>query len=269
MVGQQSHRLRVAPCGEILEGAHPDVARGDPRQDGAGQRCLAQHCLPGRYRGQRPGRRYAQCRHGLAHDVLAQHRAQRGTAVATAGEGRPPGALELDVAPRAVSPHHLAEQDGAPVAELRHELAELMPGIGEGDRLRTFGHAIAGQDLHTLRADQTVGIEPQALGQLGIHPHEPRRRHGRRVEPRVEALRKARIGVVEGKAHRHTIRPRDGPVPRPGASRPLSRPGGNWPGLLSSVVSGMCDGGPPDPRWPRAGHEARPAGSRGRPDDDR
>ena len=35
---------------------------------------------------------------------------------------------------------HLAEKNGAPVAELRHELAELMAGIGHGDRVGTARH---------------------------------------------------------------------------------------------------------------------------------
>ena len=60
--------------------------------------------------------------------------------------------------------HHLAEQDGAPIAKLRHEVAELVPGIGERDRRRTLGHAVAGQDLHAIGAGQHVGIEPEGFG---------------------------------------------------------------------------------------------------------
>ena len=208
MVRQQPQRLGIAPRGEILERADADVARGHARQDGAGQHRLASHRLSGRHRGQRPRGRHAQRRHGLADDVFAQHRAERGAAVAVAREGRPPGALELDVAPRAVPPHHLAEQDGAPVAELRHEVAELVPGIGERDRRRALGHAVAGQDLDALGAGQFLGIEPEALGQPGIHPHQPRRGHGRRIEACVKARRQARVAVVEGKADRHAIRSR-------------------------------------------------------------
>ena len=116
VVRQQPHRLEVAPRGEVLEGADADVAGGDARQHGAGQRRLADDLFAGRHRGQRAGRRDAERGHGLAHDVLAQHRSERGAAVAAARKGRRPGALELDVAAYAVAIHHLAEQNGAAVA---------------------------------------------------------------------------------------------------------------------------------------------------------
>jgi hypothetical protein len=178
---------------------------------------------PGRHRGQRAGRRHAERGHGLADEVLAEHRAQRGAAVAAAaGEGRASGALELDVAPRPVPPHHLAEQDGAPVAEPRHEVAELVPGVGERHRLRAPGHAVAGQDLDALGAGQLVGVEPEALGQVGVQPHEPRCCHGRRVEPGVEALGQARVAVVERDADRHAIGPRADPRRSVPAARPVS-----------------------------------------------
>ena len=100
VVSQEPHTLRVAPRGEVLERAHPDVARGHAGQDRARQRRLAQHRLAGRHRRERAGGRHAERRHGLGYEVLAQHGPERGPAVAAAREGRAPGALELDVAPR-------------------------------------------------------------------------------------------------------------------------------------------------------------------------
>jgi len=52
--------------------------------------------------------------HRLGDDIFAQHRAERGAAVALARERRPARAFELDVAPRAAAVDDLAEQDRAP-----------------------------------------------------------------------------------------------------------------------------------------------------------
>jgi hypothetical protein len=169
MVRQQLQPLGVAPRSEILERADADVARGHTRQDSAGQHRLASYRLSGRDCGQRPGGGHAQRGHGLADDVLTQHRAECSAAVAIAGEGRPSGTLELDVAPRAGRPDDLAKQDGTAIAELWHEMAELVPCIGECDWRRTLRDVVAGKDLHALAARQFVGIETKTLSQLGVH----------------------------------------------------------------------------------------------------
>ena len=84
--------------------------------------------------------------------------------------------------PRAVRADDLAKQNGATVAELRHETPELVPGVGECDRVRAIGNAIAGQNRNSLGAGEIVGIEPQGLGRGCIHPHQPRCGHGRRIQ---------------------------------------------------------------------------------------
>ena len=139
----------------------------------------------------------AECRHRLADDVFAQHRAQRRAAVATARERRRARALELDVAPHAGAIDHLAQQDGATVAELRHEVAELMAGIGECDRLRADGNAVAGQDFYCLRRREHLGIEAELPGQRLIDLDQPRGGDRRRIELRIEAFRQPRVAVVE------------------------------------------------------------------------
>ena len=99
---RSADRLRVAAGGEVLEGADADMACGHARQHGAGLGLLAIDRLAGGHRHQGAGRRDAEGGHGLADDVLAQHRAERGAAVAAARERRPPGPLEVDVAADAV-----------------------------------------------------------------------------------------------------------------------------------------------------------------------
>ena len=135
VVGQQPQRLDVAARGEELEGADADVARRHARQHRAGQRRLAHHRLAGRHGSERPRGGNAERRHRLADDVFAQHRTQRRAPVAAARERRRPRAFELDVATDAVAAHDLAQQDGAAIAELRHEVAELVAGIGKRNRL--------------------------------------------------------------------------------------------------------------------------------------
>ena len=80
------------------------------------------------------------------HDVFAQHRAEPGAPVAAARERRAAGALELDVAALAVAVDDLAEQERAAVAELGHEVAELVAGVEPGERLGALGHLVAGEE---------------------------------------------------------------------------------------------------------------------------
>ena len=99
---------------------------------------------------ERARRRDPQRRHRLAHDVLAQHGAERRATVASARERRAPRALELDVAPLAVRADDLAQQDRAPVAELRHEVAELMARVRERDGLGAIEHGVACQHVRSF-----------------------------------------------------------------------------------------------------------------------
>ena len=166
--GVRSHGRRAgaapssSPRGEILERADADMAGRDAGQHGARQHASRDGRAPRRHGGQRARGRDAERRHRLADDVFAQDRAQRGAPVAAAREGSPPGALELDVDARAVRADDLAQQDGAAVAELRDEMAELVAGIGERDRGRAVGDAIAGEQLCAFGAGERVGIEAES-----------------------------------------------------------------------------------------------------------
>ena len=94
-------RLDVRPFargGGPLEGADADMAGGHPRQHRAWERSVVAHdLLAGRGHGEAAGGRDAERVHGLADDVFAQHRPERGAAIAAAGKRRAAGALELDV----------------------------------------------------------------------------------------------------------------------------------------------------------------------------
>ena len=107
----------------------------------------------------------AQREHGLADDVFAQHRSERGAAVAAARKRRRAGALELDVAADAVRVDDFAEQNGAAIAQLGHKMPELVAGIGHRDRVGALRDALAGENLGAFRAIEQVRIEPQLDGQ--------------------------------------------------------------------------------------------------------
>src|SRR5580704_17859450 len=96
--------------------------------------------------------------------------------VATARERWRPRAFELDVATDAVRAHDLAQQNGAAIAQLRHEVPELVPGIGERDRLGTRRDVVARQDDHTLRRRQRFGIEAELGGERRVELDQARGR---------------------------------------------------------------------------------------------
>ena len=211
VVGEPPHALGIAARGKILEGADADMARGDAGQHRARQRRLAQHALAGHDRGERPRGRNAQRRHRLADDVFAQHRTERGAAVAAARERRRARALELDVAADAVGVDHLAEQDGAAVAELRHEMAELVAGIGHRDRLGAVGHPVAGEDLGALGAIEQLRVEAEMPRERPVQLDQPGRGDRRRRDAGEEIRRQGRIGILEGEMHRHDRQDRRAP----------------------------------------------------------
>jgi hypothetical protein len=47
-------------------------------------------------------------------------------------------------------------------------MPELVPRIGEGDRLGAFGNALPGEDLHPLGAGEPVGVHTEASRQFAI-----------------------------------------------------------------------------------------------------
>ena len=98
-VGDKRLHVRPFACGgRPLERSDADVTGSHPRQHRAGQRSVLAHdVLTGRRHGEAAGRRDAERVHGLADDVFAQHRSERGPAIATTGKRRAAGTFELDV----------------------------------------------------------------------------------------------------------------------------------------------------------------------------
>ena len=101
---------------------------------------------------------------------------------------------------------HLAEQDGAAVAELRHEMAELVAGIGHGDRIGAIGHSLAGEDLGALGAVEQVRIEAELDRQRPVQLDQARGGDRGRRHAREKVRRQRRIGVLEGEMDRHGLK---------------------------------------------------------------
>ena len=204
VVRQRPQRLLVVVCRRPLHRADADVAGGDAREHRALEHRLAIHRLAGRHDRQAARGRNAERVHRLADDVFAQHRPERGAAVAAARESRLPRPFQLDVQAIAGRRDLLAEQDGAAVAE-GGEVAELVTGIRLRDRPRAVGQGIARENRGAFRALERLRIEPEHRRQRPVEGDEARLADRRRCRVGVEELRQLRVGVLEAPACHTTI----------------------------------------------------------------
>jgi hypothetical protein len=108
-------------------------------------------------------------------------------------------AFQLDIAPLAAAVQHLAQKNGAAIAKLRNEIAELMPGIGHRDRLGARRRHIAGEHRRELVRIETARIDPQSRSQRIVELDQAGLCYWRRGEPCEEMLRQARVAVGEGR----------------------------------------------------------------------
>ena len=134
--------------------------------------------------------------HRLGAEEFADRRAQHGAAVAHARVGRQAGALQLQF-DRAVGAVYFAQQDGAAVAQLAGPDAELVAGIHGRQRLRAFGHGVAGQGVEVVLARQQGRVEAEQAGGSVADGHQIRRRQRRRHQPGVEGSGQGREGIVQ------------------------------------------------------------------------
>jgi hypothetical protein len=110
--------------------------------------------------------------HGFAEDVFAEDGAEGGFAVAAAGEGSAAGAFELDITALAVKIDDFAEEEGAAVTELGHEVAELVAGVGLGEGLGAVGKGVAGEEGGVIGVVEGFGVETEGAGEGVIEEDE-------------------------------------------------------------------------------------------------
>jgi len=200
------HHL-LLPRREELKSAHPQVAGRHAHQDRPGGRALAVHPLTGPDHRQRTRRGNAQRVHGLAHEVLAQRRAQCRLAIATARKRRTARPLEGQVPTLSCRVDEFPEQQGAAIPQVWRELAELVSRVGLRQRRRLSRHFHAGQPRQTGRRLQRRRLQPQ-LQRQGVVELHPGRGRGRLGLPRhIEPLHVPEEAVVKRQPKRRA-RPR-------------------------------------------------------------
>src|SRR5690606_3061211 len=106
-------------AGSELERTNAQVAGSDARQHGAGQRSIAIHHFAGCHGCEGARRGDTQMVHSLAHDVLAEDWTDAGFAVPPSRERRRTRAFEVNVATAPVAIDDLAQQQRAPISQLR------------------------------------------------------------------------------------------------------------------------------------------------------
>ena len=202
VVGELLQQRHVATRGDVLERPDAQMAARHPGQHGARQQHLAGDRLAGRDDGERARRRDPERVHRLADEVLAQHRSERRPAVAAAGERCRSGALQVQVTAPALTVDELAEQQRAAVAEPWRVAAELMPGVGLGERRRSLGQSRTDERGDASGAAQLVDVEAQLHSQRLVE-HDEARFGDRGGAPRlVQALQ-----LGEGRALQWQRRP--------------------------------------------------------------
>ena len=204
VVGELPHAIGVAARGEELEGADADVARGHAGEHRAGQHA-SRACTRSPVVTAASERVVGMPSAAIAS--LTMYSRSTGPSAA-----RPSPRRENGVGPEPLSwmsrrtpsrVDDLAEQDGPAVAELRHEMAELVAGIGHRDRLGAIGDALAGEDFGAFRALQHVGIEAELDGQRPVQLDQPGGGDRGRGHAGEKVRRQRRIGVLEREMDGH------------------------------------------------------------------
>ena len=82
-------------------------------------------------------------------------------------------------------------------------MAELVAGIGHGDRVGAVGEALSGEDFGPFRALQHIRVEPEVDGQGPVQLDQPGGGDGRRGHTGEKVRRQRRIGVLEREMDGH------------------------------------------------------------------
>ena len=115
-------------------------------------------------------------------------------------KGVRPAALELDVTEHTIAPFEFAEQNGAPVTELRHETTELVSRVRHCDGICIVRQLISGEEFRRLALDD-VRVQPKLLCQRSIEDDQLRVRDGRRLDAGVEPGSQRGIAMDEIYSH--------------------------------------------------------------------
>jgi hypothetical protein len=152
VVGELGDLLGLVAVIEHLERAEAHMRGREAGQHRGGFDALAIDLLVAAGDTQRAAGGDAQPVHRLGTQIFTDAGAQHRTAVALARIGRDAGALELHIPQLTGAVAYLAEQDRAPVAQLRDELAELVAGVEHRQRVGSRQQPVAGEMLGEIGA---------------------------------------------------------------------------------------------------------------------
>jgi hypothetical protein len=103
----------------------------------------------------------------------------------------------MDIAPDAGPIDHFADQDGAAIAQLRDEIAELVAGIGHGDRVAAVRDATSSQDRYAFGGGQGLNVNAKVPRQRLVQANKPWGRDSGRLHPGKEAFGQPSVAVIE------------------------------------------------------------------------
>ena len=159
VIGKQRNRLGLVPVEKHLERAEAHVRRRHARHHRGAFDALAPNLFVAADDAQGARGGNAQAMHGLRAQVFADAGTQHGAAIAAARKRRGPGPLELKIPVLPGAILHFAQQYRAAIAQLRHEMAELVPGIEHRQRVAAGQQTVADEILGKVGAHRFVRIQ--------------------------------------------------------------------------------------------------------------
>ena len=227
VIGQITDRLDLVAVIKHLERAKADEAWRQPGHQRGGFFVLAVYRAITAYNAQRAGGGNAERVHRLGAQVFTDARTQHRAAIAAARVGRAPRALQLHFPAFAGCILHFAQQNRAAVAQLRHKMAELVPGIQRGHCVHPRQQLVAGQGFDQFGAGDFAFVQIEQAQRFRAVAHQIGSGHRRRADARIIGLGQTGETVVEGQrfkfGHGGILRPGQACSTRLAAGLPVQR----------------------------------------------
>ena len=180
-----------------LEGADTDVARSHARQDRARQRSLAIDRLARDTAASALVVGIASACIASPINIFTQHRPEAARPSPLRENGVGPEPLSLNISAMSVAVDYLAQEQRPAVAKLRREAAELVAGVGLGQRHRALGVSLPAKIRAPCSESRASASSPNSSAKSRLSLTNAGRATCA-ASGHVEALELARIGIVEG-----------------------------------------------------------------------
>jgi len=115
-------------------------------------------------------------------------------------EWRTPGALEMEIAADTVAIDDLAQQYGPPITKGRHEITELVPSVGHGQRFGVSGHASAAENGRPLIMGENR--KPQVSRERLVKLNQTGLRRRSRLPTDKKPLGQPGVAIIEWRSPR-------------------------------------------------------------------